>query len=313
MPRWQRTLARATELAGVGLHSGASVRLRLQPADADTGVVFRVAATGEETRAHVSCVDATRSRLCTQLGAVSTVEHLMAAFAAARITNAFVDLYGSAELPILDGSSLPFVDAVDAVGVHELVGHTQRALRVDRPVQVLQHDKAAWLLPVPQTLGAASIAVPTLCARVQVNFAHKGLGTTERSFTLGADPDANHAAFRAELAPARTFTFEDEIAQLRALGLAQGGSLANAVVFRDDSALDIATSVNARVVNTEGLRFPRDEWTRHKLLDCVGDLALAGLPLHAYFFATSPGHALTHALLRELLSDRENYSEVEIE
>ncbi|TYZ59631.1 hypothetical protein PybrP1_006399 [[Pythium] brassicae (nom. inval.)] len=312
MPSWQRTLARPAELAGVGLHSGVRVHLRLHPADANTGVVFRLAATGAEVRAHVSYADATRSRLCTQLGAVSTVEHLMAALAAARVTNAFVDVSGGSELPILDGSSLPFADAVDVAGVHELVGDAQRALRVERPVQALLGDKAAWLLPLPRMLGAAPVAVPTLHARVQVNFAHKGLGTTERSFTLGADADANRAAFRAEIAPARTFTFEDEIAQLRSLGLARGGSLANAVVFRDPAALDPAAPVSARVMNAEGLRFPRDEWTRHKLLDCVGDLALAGLPLHGFFFATSPGHALTHALLRTLLSDPANFSEVEI-
>lgn len=311
MTRWQRTLARTVELAGVGLHSGAPVTVRLQPAAAGSGVVFRHAAAS--TAAHISHVDARRSRLCTAVSTVGTVEHLMAALAAARVTNALVELTGGAEMPILDGSSLAFVDAVDEAGVQELRGHAQRVLRVERPVQVLLEDKAAWLLPLPKRLGAETVSVPTLRVAVQVNFAHKGLGTTECSFTLGADPDANLAAFRAQIAPARTFTFEDEIAQLRAHGLARGGSLDNAVVFRDPAAVTPETPARDRVLNAEGLRFPGDEWTRHKLLDCIGDLALAGLPLHGCFFATSPGHALTHELLRELFRDPGNYSELELE
>lgn len=347
---WQRTLKRTVELAGVGLHSGMSVRVRVQPAPADTGVVFRVlrrSATAT-VRAHIAHVDDRKSQLCTQLTcatgeddastvSVSTVEHLMAALTAASISNALVDVdaldanasHQSVELPILDGSSLNFVDALYDAGIASFRGAPQRYIRIERPVQVLMDDKAAWLLPIPQRLGATPVRSPTLELSVQVNFAHKGLGTTFQRFTLdGADPDATLAAFRSELAPARTFTFEDEIAWMRSHGLALGGSLDNAIVFttsRDanSSASDDTESArapgvetpspSARVLNPRGLRFPDDEWTRHKLLDCIGDVGLAGLPLHGYFFATSPGHALTHKLLRALFSDSANYSEVTVE
>jgi UDP-3-O-[3-hydroxymyristoyl] N-acetylglucosamine deacetylase len=183
---------------------------------------------------------------------------------------------------------------------------------VKKPVQVLLEDKAAWFLPMPDhqtSAGGDAVHSPTLNLSVQVNFAHKGLSTTFCRYILGADPEANIQQFRAQIAPARTFTFEEEIEWMQKHGLALGGSLDNAVVFRKP-IIEGQHSIN--VLNPDGLRFPQDEWTRHKMLDCIGDLGLAGLPLHGYFFATSPGHALTHKLLRELFCDVSNYEEMEL-
>jgi len=307
MGRWQRTLRQPLRFSGVGLHSGEQIAVRVQPAPAYSGVVFR-----DAIPALIANVDARKSQLCTHLEAnghnVSTTEHLMAALVAARVSNAFVDFEGagpnqrSVELPVLDGSSAEYVEGIRRVGVEEQEGAVLKYLRIKRPVQVLRQNKAAWLLPAPEDLSSSTSALqpPTLHMSVQVNFDHKQLGTSFCRFTLGCDPGHTLANFQREIASARTFTFEDEITWMQANGLARGGSLDNAVVF---------TSDHAAVLNAEGLRFP-DEWARHKMLDCIGDIGLAGLPLHGYFSATSPGHALTHELLRELFSDPDNYEEV---
>ncbi|ETK81668.1 hypothetical protein L915_12850 [Phytophthora nicotianae] len=227
---------------------------------------------------------------------------------ASRISNTFIGFeesrqHSSVELPVLDGSSIEYVEGIRRVGVEVQHGAVLKYLRIKRPVQVLKQDKAAWLLPMVEDLSnsPSSLQAPTLHMSVQVNFAHKQLGTTFCRFSLGSDPDFTLDAFHREIASARTFTFEEEIEWMQANGLARGGSLDNAVVFAKDG--------QSGVLNKDGLRFS-DEWTRHKMLDCIGDIGLAGLPLHGYFFATSPGHALTHDLLRELFKDPENYEEV---
>ncbi|GLD97088.1 hypothetical protein PINS_up005771 [Pythium insidiosum] len=256
--------------------------------------------------------------LCTQVRAsdgswnVSTIEHLMSALTAARIHNARVDILeheggNVVEIPILDGSALPFAQHIQQAGVAEIPSASQRYVRILRPVQVLLKDKAAWFLPLPDVDGAVKQCAPTLHVSVQVNFAHKGLGTVHSRFTLGADSDASFQEFMQSIAPARTFTFEEEVAWMQQNGLALGGSLDNAVVFKASKDGDAVPHLLDRVMNPEGLRFADDEWARHKLLDCVGDVGLLGLPVHGYLFSTSPGHALTHRLLEELLSDPHNY------
>ncbi|KAL4088121.1 hypothetical protein PRIC1_012551 [Phytophthora ramorum] len=307
--RWQRTLKQPLRFAGVGLHCGEKVSIRVLPAPANSGIVFRTNSQRCAVPALIANVNARKSQLCTQLTAsnganVATAEHLMAALVASRITNAFIDFEedcSSVELPVLDGSSVEYVDGIRRVGVEEQQDAELHYLRIKRPVQVFKQDKAAWLLPIPDQLGSSSTAshAPTLHMSVQVNFEHKQLGSTFCRFTLSSDPDATLDNFYQNVAAARTFTFEDEIQWMQANGLARGGSLDNAVVF----------SKHGQVLNEDGLRFP-DEWARHKMLDCIGDIGLAGLPLHGYFFATSPGHALTHELLRELFKDPENYEKV---
>ncbi|CAI5715006.1 unnamed protein product [Peronospora effusa] len=236
----------------------------------------------------------------------------MAALVASQITNAFIEYENvksqkfRVEVPILDGSSIEYVEEIRRVGIEEQEGARLTYLCIMRPVQVIKQDKAAWFLPLPKDLRSSSLSlqIPTLHMSVQVNFEHEQLGTTFCRFALGSDPDLTMNAFHQEIASARTFTFEKEIEWMQTHGLARGGSLDNAVVFSKNEQATKAT-----VRNAEGLRF-HDEWTRHKMLDCIGDIGLAGYPLHGYFFATSPGHALIHELLHELFKDPQNYAKI---
>uniref|UniRef100_A0AAV1T911 UDP-3-O-acyl-N-acetylglucosamine deacetylase n=1 Tax=Peronospora matthiolae TaxID=2874970 RepID=A0AAV1T911_9STRA len=311
MRHWQRTLRKLLRFEGVGLHTGEQVSICVIPAPANSGIVFRQNGSERSTiPALIANVSASNSQLCTKLTAngwsVSTPEHLMAALVASRITNAFVDFennqspYSKSEVPVLDGSSVKFMKGIQHVGIEEQEGAELKYLCVKRPVHVFKQDKNACFLPTPNN-GRA----PTLHMSVQVNFEHKRLDAKLCRFTLGPDPTLTMDAFNRDIAPARTFTFEEEIKWLHANGLALGGSLDNAVVFSKKQQAD----AKPIVLNLEGLRFP-DEWTRHKMLDCIGDIGLAGLPLHGYFYASRPGHALTHELLRELYKDPENYAEM---
>ena len=314
MRHWQRTLKQPLRFAGVGLHTGEQMSVCVLPAPTGSGIVCRSTVVPRAPipalLANVSTVD---SRLCTQLAAngwsVSTLEHLMAALVASRISNAFVDVdshstrpVARAEVPVLDGSSAEYMAAIQRVGVEVQQGAALKYLCIKRPVHVVQQDrKVACFLPMPIDRRA-----PTLHLSVHVEFEHKQLRPTWCRFTLDADPEVTMDVFQREIAPARTFTFEDEIEWLQANGLARGGSLDNAVVFSSQQQRDDS---RPNVLNAGGLRFS-DERTRHKMLDCIGDIGLAGLPLHGYFYASRPGHALTHELLRHLFKDPENYAEM---
>lgn len=279
--RPQRTLRRPAGLSGVGLHSGAPVKLRVLPAPVDAGVRFRrtdVRDRNPEVLARWDCVSDTL--LCTTLAnedgvKVATVEHLMAALAGCGVDNAVVELDGP-EVPVADGSAEPFVAAIQRAGVIE----QPAALRF---VQVLKRVEArdgggAWCALEP----SESFAI-----RFEIDFASRAVGPGKGAFELG-EP----GAFRAELARARTFGFERDVEKMRQMGLARGGSLANAVVIGEDD----------RVLNPEGLRFV-DECLRHKALDAVGDLALAGAPVLGRLTAVRSGHALNNRLLRTLFAD----------
>lgn len=327
----QRTLKRALRFTGVGLHSGRPVKVEVHPSPVGSGIVFRAGGSSSSPSAGLAAtidnVEHATSQLCTQLtsratgASISTIEHLMAALVASRVTNASVLVSSTeqgenqrvvdVEVPILDGSSVEFMRGIQDAGVEAQEGVAVGYIKILRPVQALQRDKAAWFLPRPEALGGAANArdAPVLDLSIHVNFEHKGLGLRSCRFTLGADPNTNMTAFLRDIAPTRTFTFEEEVEWMRAHGLALGGSLENAVVFAKAAAAEVAAvaaAENVQVLNKEGLRFP-DEWVRHKMLDCIGDLGLAGRPIHGYFFATSPGHALTHELLRELFSNERNY------
>uniref|UniRef100_M4BZB0 UDP-3-O-acyl-N-acetylglucosamine deacetylase n=1 Tax=Hyaloperonospora arabidopsidis (strain Emoy2) TaxID=559515 RepID=M4BZB0_HYAAE len=289
MRHWQRTLRQPLRFEGVGLHTGEQVSICVRPAPANSGIVFRL--NGSESL--------TIPALIANVSASNTL-------VASRISNAFVDFENNqssnyrAEVPVLDGSSVEFMEGIQRVGIEEQEGAELKYLCVKRPVHVFKQDKNACFLPMPNN-GQA----PTLHMSVQVNFEHKQLDTKLCRFTLGSDSTLTMDAFNRDIAPARTFTFEDETEWLHANGLALGGSLDNAVVFSKNQQADAKPTV----LNSDGLRFS-DEWTRHKMLDCIGDIGLAGLPLHGYFYASRPGHALTHELLRELFKDPENYAEM---
>lgn len=276
----RRTLKTTIGCVGVGLHSGRRVSMTLRPAAAGTGLLFRRTDLGIDIPARFDRVVDTR--LCTALVAedapqarIGTVEHVMAALAGTGVTDAIIELDG-AEVPILDGSAAPFVFLIDCAGTAAL-GAAAPVIEVLRPVRVTDGEASAELLPA--TTGGFE-------AQLSIDFPSTVIG--RQSFALRLTP----AAFRAGLMDARTFVLAEEIARLRAAGLAQGGSLQNAVVV--DGPL---------VLNPGGLRRP-DEFVRHKLLDVVGDLALAGAAIAARFIGHRPGHALNNRLLRALFADR---------
>jgi UDP-3-O-[3-hydroxymyristoyl] N-acetylglucosamine deacetylase len=286
MKGMQTTLKGAVEVRGVGLHSGSGVRMRLAPAPVNHGVIFiRTDMGGAEVPALWNRVVDTR--LSTVLedavtrARVGTVEHLMAALAGVGVDNARVYLDGP-EVPVMDGSSAPFVEAIETVGLARQ-GAARRYIQVRKPVRVSGGaGQAAMLAPAEAAHFACSI-----------DFAHPAIGRQDAALTL------TPAAFRAEVASARTFGFACEVEAMRAAGLARGGSLENAVVFGNSGPL-----------NPEGLRAP-DECARHKLLDAVGDMALAGTPMLAAYTAERPSHGLNNALLAALFADRSAWTLVE--
>ena len=285
----RRTLKAPIGCVGVGLHSGARVALRLVPAAAGSGIVFRRTDLGVDIPARFDHVADTR--LCTVLsqhadgsGArIATVEHVMAALAGAGVHDAIVEV-DTAETPVLDGSAANFLFLLDCAGTAPAEGHVAPyAIEVLRAVRVTDGDGFAELAPSRDA--AFDLAL-------SIDFAAPAIG--RQALSLRFSP----ASFRAELARARTFTLRSEIEALRRAGLALGGSLDNAVVVD-----------GAQILNPSGLRAP-DEFVRHKLLDAVGDLALAGAPLRGRFKGHRSGHALNNRLLRALFADAGNWRAV---
>ncbi len=273
----QQTLARSLTIRGVGLHSGAVVTMTLRPAAADHGIVFvRTDVTDRGNTIPARWDHVVDTRLCTVIGnadgvTVGTIEHLMAALRGCGIDNTVVEIDGP-ELPVMDGSSAPFVALIDEAGVRAQA-LPRRAIKVLREVSVEQDGKRATLKPAEGSVFAG-----------EIDFRHPAIGV--QSF----ETHLYNGNFRHDLAEARTFGFVEEVEALRKMGLARGGSLDNAIV------LDRET-----VLNAEGLRFA-DEFIRHKLLDAVGDLYLAGGPILGAYEGTKAGHALNNAILRELFA-----------
>jgi UDP-3-O-[3-hydroxymyristoyl] N-acetylglucosamine deacetylase len=274
----QRTVKSAISCVGVGLHSGQRVNLSLLPAAPGTGIVFRRTDLGLDIPARWDMVADTR--LCTLIALpghpearVGTIEHLMAALAATGVDNVIVTVDGP-EVPVFDGSAAPFMFLIDCAGVLDQTA-IRPLIEVLHPVRVEEGEAFAELRPYKFGLDMA----------LSIDFAAAAIGRQALTVTL---TDHN---FRTELAHARTFTQRHEIEAMQAAGLARGGSLANAVVVDGH-----------RVMNPEGLRSP-DEFVRHKLLDAVGDLALAGCRLHARFVAHRCGHTLNNRLLHALFAD----------
>jgi UDP-3-O-[3-hydroxymyristoyl] N-acetylglucosamine deacetylase len=269
-PRFrQKTIARPVAISGVGIHSGRPVRLRLHPAPEDSGVVFRRTDSGVEIPALSTAVSSVE--LATTLGrddvTISTVEHLLAAVRAGDVDNLFVDLNGP-EVPILDGSALPFLHLLKAAGLR---------------VQEAQRRILAVTAPLTVELGARRIRIspyPGLRITYAIDFAHPAIGLQEIDLVVDRD------SFARELAPARTFALQEDVEQLHRRGLGLGGDLDNCVVF------------SSRGPNN-ALRFA-DEPVRHKALDAVGDLSLTGSPLWAHVEIERGGHLLHYALLEAL-------------
>jgi UDP-3-O-[3-hydroxymyristoyl] N-acetylglucosamine deacetylase len=281
----QRTLKSVVKATGVGLHSGVKVSLVLRPAQPDTGVVFRrVDLTPPvDLKADALGVGDTRLASCLERDGVkvATVEHLMSALAGLGIDNIYVDV-DAAELPIMDGSAAPFVFLLQSVGIEEQKA-AKKFLRVKKTVEVREGDKWAKLSPYDGFSIDFSIvfnhpAMDRAASRAHIDFADQ--------------------SYLREVARARTFGFMQDVESLRDQGLALGGSLENAIVMDE-----------YRVLNSDGLRYA-DEFVKHKILDAIGDLYLAGHPLLGAFSAHKSGHALNNQLLRALLADASAWEEV---
>lgn len=282
-----RTVRAGVVFNGVGLHGGQTVTMQALPAPAGHGIVFRrtdlAPGTGDIPARWDLVVD---TRLCTRLGnahgaSVGTVEHLMAALAGCGVTDALVTLAGP-EVPIMDGSAAPFVAALLRAGVVE-TGRPLRAVRIRERVAVEQDGKRAELLPANR-----------FEMDFAIEFEDPAIGTQRHTTPLV------NGAFVAELGDCRTFGHLGEVEQLRAMGLARGGSLQNAIVVD-----------RGRVLNPEGLR-RADEFVRHKMLDAVGDLALAGAPIVGRYVAHRGGHELTNRLLRTLFARPDSWCWVDL-
>jgi UDP-3-O-[3-hydroxymyristoyl] N-acetylglucosamine deacetylase len=273
----QTTLTSPVTFTGTGLHSGAPVRMTVRPAPADHGIWFRRTDLPGDTRIPARWDAVPQSRLCTVVAngagvSVSTVEHVMAALAGTGIHNALIDI-DAAEVPILDGSARPFVAAFLATGLREQDAPV-RAIRVLKPVEVREGAAMARLEPAEM-----------LEIDFRIDFAEGAIGLQTRRLNMA------NGAFVRELSDSRTFCRQTDVDDMRARGLALGGTLENAVVFDGD-----------RVLSPGGLRHA-DEPVRHKMLDALGDLALAGGPLLARYVGVRAGHALTNRLLRALFAD----------
>lgn len=286
----QMTLNAPVVLEGVGLHTGKMIRMDLHPAGAGFGIVFRRTDLRDEP-AEVTDIPARYDHvgdtmlstvISNEAGvSVGTVEHLMAALSGLGIDNVFVEINGP-EVPVMDGSSQVFVETIEAIGIKPLHA-SRRAIRILKPVVVQDGLKRAALLP-----GEGF----KLAFEIQFDSSAIGHQTIEADF--------NSPTFGHDILCARTFGLLKDVAAMRAAGLGLGGTLDNTVVVDGD-----------RVVNEEGLRF-HDEFVRHKVLDAVGDLALAGAPLIGRYEGSRSGHAMNNRVLRALFADRSAWEIVEL-
>lgn len=284
----QRTLKTSINCTGIGLHSGTKISMTLRPAEANTGIVFRrtdIAGGGALIPAVWSNVSDTRLNTCIAANGASvhTIEHLMAALAGMNVDNVLIEING-AEVPVMDGSAAPFLFLIECAGVVEQSA-PRRALKVLKKVVVEDGDKMSMLIPDHG-----------FSLRVEIDFQSQAIRRQECFLPMSG------GAFKAEISRARTFGFEQEVAAMRAAGLGKGGSLDNAVVISSDGE---------KVLNEEGLRY-EDEFVRHKALDALGDLTLAGAPILGHFHGVRCGHSMNNLLLRALFADRSAWTMVDL-
>jgi UDP-3-O-[3-hydroxymyristoyl] N-acetylglucosamine deacetylase len=279
----RRTIADTVIAEGTALHAGTNVRMTLSPAEAGSGIVFRRVDLGMDIPALYDAVTETNLGTVIANGEakVGVVEHLMAAVAMAEIDDLLITLDGP-EPPILDGDALSYLSLLEGAGFRELAA-PRHAVKILKRVEVAHKDASAALIPSDRLEYDFEIEFPT-----------PAIGRQTFSLAFSAD------AFRREIAPARTFGFVHELDMLKKMDRGHGASLDNTLAIDGD-----------RVVNAALMRFP-DEFVRHKILDAVGDMALAGSPLIARFEGRRSGHALNNALLRRLFADPANYTTVNV-
>ena len=292
----QRTLKTLTRAVGVGVHSGHKVELTLRPAPPDTGVIFRRTDLPSPVDIPVNAWAVSDTRMASTISAggdpgapkVQTIEHLMSACAGLGLDNLYVDITGE-EVPILDGSAASFVFLLQSAGI-ALQDAPKRFIRVKKAVEVREGEGKAlkWARLDPHHGYTLSF---------EIEFDHPAVNATGQrvSFDMGS------GTYKQEIARARTFGFTKDVEMMRARGLGRGGSLDNVIVIDD-----------YRVLNADGLRYG-DEFAKHKILDAIGDLHIAGKPLLASYVAYKSGHALNNQLLRALLADETAYDIVTFE
>ncbi|WP_439924735.1 UDP-3-O-acyl-N-acetylglucosamine deacetylase [Nitrobacter sp. JJSN] len=283
----QTTLRSRATVTGVGVHSGSPVSLTLGPASIDAGFIFvRNGADGNDRRVRAVAKSVTSTEFATVLGdqqgpLVSTAEHVLAALRGIGVDNATIEIDGP-EVPIMDGSSAAFVAAIDQAGIVEQSA-ARRFIQVLKPVRVTRGDAFGELRPYGRGFRV----------EVEIDFANPVIGRQEYAV------DLNPESFRREISRARTFGCMNDVAKLWSAGFARGASFENSMVFDDE-----------RLLNTGGLRYA-DECARHKVLDVIGDLALAGMPLIGDYRSVRGGHKLNHAVLTALMADRTAWRVVE--
>lgn len=282
---FQKTLKSKVQVSGIGLHSGLETVMTLRPAEAGTGIVFHRIDLTPPVSIEAVADNVVNTRLSTTIGksgaVVSTIEHLMAALCAFGIDNLHIDI-NAAEVPIMDGSAAAYVALFREAGI-QILSKPKKYLVVKKPVTVVDGDKRATI-------------IPSRYFRVSfdMRFNHPAVASQFRSMKLDRD------AFVRDYADARTFGFLAEVEFLKANGLARGGSLDNAIVIGEEG-----------ILNPEGLRY-EDEFVRHKILDSVGDLYLAGYQLVGHVKALKSGHDLNHKLVKELLSRKDCWKLVDV-
>lgn len=284
----QRTLKNTIRATGVGLHTGKKVYLTLRPAPVDSGIVFRRVDLNPPVEVPGNPLNVRETELATSLGKgsvrISTVEHLMAAFAGLGIDNCYVDVSAD-EVPIMDGSAAPFVFLVQSAGILEQ-GAPKKFIRIKRPIEVRDGDKWARFEPFDG-----------FKVGVKIDFDHPVFDDDQQY----AEVDFSTTSFVREISRARTFGFVRDIEALRERNLALGGSPDNAIVIDD-----------YRILNEDGLRY-KDEFVKHKILDVIGDLYLLGHSLIGAFSAYKSGHALNNQLLNALVSSKKSWEAVTFE
>jgi len=274
----QRTLKKAISATGVGLHNGEKVTLTLRPAAADTGIVFKRVDLPQPNEILATPDSVHDTRLCTALEAngarVATVEHIMSALAGLGVDNVYIEVDAS-EIPIMDGSSGPFVYLLQEAGIVEQAA-AKKFIRVRKSIEVIDGDK--WVRFEPYHGFKVDFTI---------NFNHPVFENSGSQVNIDFAEDS----YIKEISRARTFGFMHEVEYLRSNGLARGGSLDNAIVLDE-----------YRVINADGLRYD-DEFAKHKVLDAIGDLYMLGHPILGAFYAYKSGHSLNNQLLRALMQD----------
>ncbi|MCF6210125.1 MAG: UDP-3-O-acyl-N-acetylglucosamine deacetylase [Gammaproteobacteria bacterium] len=279
----QKTLCHPVAYIGIGLHCGRKVSMVVRPAKANAGISFlRKDLPVDEGLIAARWYNVVDTEMSTAIGneyghTIDTVEHIMAALRGCGVDNALVEVDGP-EVPIMDGSAEPFVAMIERVGLQEQSA-PRNAIWIQRPIEVRDGDKYAILTPAD-----------TPRISVEIDFDNSVVGSQTLSVELVDE------AFCRQVARARTFGFVNQVAALKQRGLIKGGSLHNAILVDGD-----------RIVNESGLRY-RDEFVRHKVLDCLGDLALAGVPILGHYHACKPGHELNSRLMHTLFEMRESWS-----